>query len=452
MNTKSVRADFGDRQIEIEVPADAAVVEFQDPPTLLADPQAEVRRALENPYGGPPLSALAKPGMRVAIGFDDPTRPPPPWQTILPILVEELLKAGVREDDLLFICANGAHRKWRPGELAAFLGPQIFDRFWPRRRIVNHDCHDPAELSFLGITERGGHVEHNRSFVEADLPIYVGTVSASYVGGYTGLGAVTGLASAQSLASHHSHQHWDHPASTTGDHHTMMYRGVKAEVNAYLETAIGKRIFYVNSVSGIKGRLVGIFAGHSPEIEPPAWALADTFNRYPVPQADVMIIGLAHSFAYGPADNPFIAMVGGCNPPRNWLNRPVLRDGGVVIALSPSAGRIDPRTFPSYQEVIDLYRRHFDIAELAEYEAEISHRPDYLHRYTHGHAYHPRHPFWLLYIADYTLKRAGRVIMAGSGNPGAFRDLGIAPARDFAAAWRMATKIVGPDPVTVVQG
>ena len=42
------------------------------------------------------------------------------------------------------------------------------------------------------------------------------------------------------------------------------------------------------------------------------------------------------------------------------------------------------------------------------------------------------------------------VEMAGSRNPGAFRALGITPAADFAEAWRLATRIVGSDPVTVV--
>jgi hypothetical protein len=106
--------------------------------------------------------------------------------------------------------------------------------------------------------------------------------------------------------------------------------------------------------------------------------------------------------------------------------------------------------FPSYQEVIDLYGRHHDMAGLVEHEAVVAHRPEYLHRYTHGHAYHPQHPFWMLYGCDYGLSRASAVIMAGTTNPGAFRALGMTPARDFDAAWAMATRNVGPDPVTVV--
>ena len=448
MKTKTIKADFGARKVDIEVPHHSTVVEFENP-EFLTDPHQSVIDALRNPIGSPPLAELVKPGMTVAIGFDDPTRPPLPWQTIMPLVLDELTNAGVRDRDIALICANGAHRKWFPEELKRFLGDAIFDQFWPDGRIINHDCQDSSELTFLGHTERGGYVEHNRRFVEADLSIYVGTVSATYVGGYSGTGAVTGLASADSLASHHSHRFWHHSKSTTGDHRTMMYRGMKAQVHDFMEEAMGKRVFYVNSVVGVGGQMAGVFAGYSPEIESPCWDLADTFSIYPAPQADVIVIGLSNWFAYGESDNTLIAAIGCLNPPRIWLETPVLREGGVVIGLNPSSGHIDPTMYPSYQEVIDLYDRHHDISELAEHELEVSSRPDYLDLYHNGNSYHPRHPFWLMYIGHYTLHRASAVIIAGTENPGAFRQLGITPARDFEHAWKIATKITGPEPVIV---
>ena len=446
---KSIETDFGAQKIPIEVPDDATVIEFQDP-EFLEDPISRIREALDNPVSAPPLSELVKPGMTVAIGFDDPTRPPLPWQTIMPEVVDVLINSGIKEKDISLICANGAHRKWFPHELKKFLGDQLFDRFWVSNQIINHDCQKSDELTYLGSTERGGYVEHNRRFVEADLSIYVGTVSATYVGGYSGTGAVTGLASANSLASHHAHRFWHAKESTTGDHRTMMYRGMKAHVHEFMEKSMGKRVFYVNSVIGVGGKIAGVYAGYSPEVEAPCWDLADTFSRYPSPQADVMVVGLRNWFAYGEADNTLIAAIGCLNPPRIWLNKPVLREGGVVIGLNPSNGHIDPTMYPSYQEVIDLYDRHHDISELQQYELEISSNPKYLDLYTNGSSYHPRHPFWLMYIGHYTLQRASSVIMAGTENPGAFRKLGFTPARDFDHAWQIAAKITGGSLTTVV--
>ncbi len=445
----TVPANFGAQNIDIQVPDDSTILEFKDP-RFLQSPRVRILESLRRPVGSPPLVELVKPGTSVAIGFDDPTRPPLAWQTILPIVIDELTSAGVLEKDIVLICANGAHRKWYPHELKKYLGSALYDRFWDHGQIINHDCQDPNQLTYLGTTERGGYVEHNRRFLEADLSIYVGTVSATYVGGYSGTGAVTGLASANSLASHHAHRFWHHPKSTTGDHRTMMYRGMKAEVHDFMEKALGKRIFYVNSLLGVGGKIAEVYAGYSPEVELPCWDFADSYNLYPSPQADVMIIGMSDWFAYGESDNTMIAAVGLLNPPRIWMNRPVLREGGVVIGLNPSSGQINPKMYPSYQAVIDLYDKHYDISELAEHELEFTSNPEYLHAYHNGSAYHPRHPFWLMYIGHYTLQRAASVILAGTTNPGAFRKLGITPARDFDHAWQLATKIVGSSPSTVV--
>jgi hypothetical protein len=176
-------------------------------------------------------------------------------------------------------------------------------------------------------------------------------------------------------------------------------------------------------------------------------ALLETLG---VPQADVLVIGLPAALAYGSSHNHLVAAVGALVPPRHYINRPVLREGGVIIALCPSMGRIDERTFPSYREVIDLYGRYHHSAALADHEEEVGNRPEYLYKYMHGYGYPPLHPFWLFYENEHAISTAARVIMAGTTNPGAFRALGITPAADFDDAWRMARTIVGPNPRVVV--
>ena len=173
MASKTVEIDYGADRIPIEVPHSAVVAEFRDPAPL-ASPERTLADALASPHGAPPLAELAKPGMKVAIGFDDPTRPPHPWHVILPAVVELLLARGVAREDIVFICANGNHKKWSEAELRAFVGEEIFAGFWPGGQIVNHDCLEPSGLKHLGETPSGCVVEHNRRFVEADLTIYVG--------------------------------------------------------------------------------------------------------------------------------------------------------------------------------------------------------------------------------------------------------------------------------------
>lgn len=447
---KQVSVDYGNRQIGIDVPADAVVVEFEDP-QLLADPTQSVRDALSNPHGSAPLVDLAKPGMRVAIGFDDPTRPSVPPQTILPVVVEVLQKAGIKDRDIVFISGSSNHRKATRLELANHIGAETFNRFSGYGQIMNHDCYDTAQLRYFGITESGRYVEHNRHFVDADLLIYQGNVAATAWRSYTGAGAVIGLASTRSIASHHSYQSIPVPSNLESkESKARRSVSVKDEMNSYLEAATGRSIFYINAVTGTKGRMAGVFAGSAREVRRPAWELAERIYRYSVPQADVLIVGLPQSYAYGSADNTLTAAVGALVPPRYSPVQPVLREGGVVIALSPSTGFIDPRLYPAYEEVISVYGRCHTARSLIDYEEEFNNRLDYRHKYTHEHGYPAIHAFWLFYEIEGTLNRAGAVILAGTSNPGAFRRLNLTPAADFSQAWKIAEKYVGKNPVTVV--
>jgi nickel-dependent lactate racemase len=449
--TKKVAADFGERKLDIDVPESATVVEFSDPP-LLDDPEAAVRKALAEPLGMPPLAELARPGMKVAIGFDDITRPGLPARLILAGVVEELDRAGVKDRDILFVNGCSNHRKNTRTELANHLGPAIFNRFWPLGRIRNHDCDDPDGLRYFGVTDSGRYVEHNRDFMDADLQIYQGNVSAQAWKGYTGTGVVIGLASTKSIASHHSYHTVPDPEKKKEHRKSAGAKlpGMKPEMTAFLEQATGKKTFYVNAVTGSGGRPAGIFAGHAGAVTPPAWELAGRCFTREVPQADVLVVGLGAQYSYGSSHNTLIAAVGACVPPRYSPDLPVLREGGVVIALSPSLGRIDPERYPSYQALIDLYGRHHDVRALVDYEEAFNGNPEYRQRYRYGFGYPPLHAFWIFYELEYALSRAGAVIIAGTPNPGAFRTLGLQTAPDFDAAWKIARRYVGPEPSTVV--
>ncbi|HSJ97730.1 MAG TPA: hypothetical protein VLC53_11690, partial [Myxococcota bacterium] len=260
-----------------------------------------------------------------------------------------------------------------------------------------------------------------------------------------------GLASTRSIASHHSfHTVPDPERKKQAKAAGAKLPGMKPEMTAFLEEATGKKTFYVNAVTGMGGKPAGIFAGHAAAVTPPAWELAGRCFARAVPQADVLIVGLGPQYSYGSADNTLIAAVGACVPPRYSPELPVLREGGVVIALTPSRGIIDRERYPSYQDLIDRYARHHDIRALVDYEETFHGDPGYLQRYRHGFGYPALHAFWIFYELEYALARAGAVIMAGTSNPGAFRALGLQTAPDFGSAWARATRLVGTDPVTVV--
>jgi lactate racemase len=465
MKKKELLADYWDKKIPISVPEDSVIGEIPNP-AILPNPEEAIRKAITNPIGSPPLSELAKKARNgmVTICHDDLSRPPRPRQLIIPILIEELVKAGVKEENINLLCANGNHCKWPPAMLRKYLGPKVFDRFSPlgsASRVINHDCHDPNGLVYMGVSELGDYVEYNRLLQDSDLFIYTGTVVSSNWGGLTGTGVIIGLASSRSMTSTHGAPVVNHPDSCHGDHRKMLYRNHKEAIMKQIEAFTKKRVFYVDAVPGAGGEIAGVFAGYSPEINEPTWKFAEKAYQMEIPQCDVMIVGVPRFGLYGETSNPLISMAAACVPPRIWVNKPLLRDGGVVIALTACDGTIDDRAHPSYREVLNLWRRCYSVEELSFHEPEYMHREDLISKYRFGYGYAPVHAFWLFYESQYTFNTASKVIFAGvpgmdnplappqisgTGGPGATRDLGCAPAKNFDHAWSLAEKIVGKNP------
>jgi nickel-dependent lactate racemase len=81
------------------LPEDWKVLSEEDKPLIpgVKDFLAEVKRALDNPIGSPKLEEIAKPGMEVALLFDDLQRPTP-VNLVIPEMLNRLNHAGIPDD------------------------------------------------------------------------------------------------------------------------------------------------------------------------------------------------------------------------------------------------------------------------------------------------------------------------------------------------------------------
>jgi len=144
------------------------------------NPTAEIEKALHEPIGTPRLSEIAKPGDRVAIVVDDKTRAAPSHLMVPPIL-RELERAGVREEDVTIIFACGGHDVVTREEMGRLVGEEIIRRV----NAISHDCRAEDQV-YLGTTRFGTPVYVNRTFAEADVKILTGDVELHYFAGYGG--------------------------------------------------------------------------------------------------------------------------------------------------------------------------------------------------------------------------------------------------------------------------
>jgi len=140
--------------------------------------EAEVSRALENPIGTQRIGQIVRPGETVAIVTSDITRPLPSYK-ILPLLVEELLQAGIRRQDITVVFGLGSHRKQTVEEQKKLVGEQVFAQI----KCIDGD---DSDCLHYGYTSRGTPVDIVRAVAEADRRICLGNIEYHYFAGYSG--------------------------------------------------------------------------------------------------------------------------------------------------------------------------------------------------------------------------------------------------------------------------
>ncbi|MGN0947350.1 MAG: nickel-dependent lactate racemase [Megasphaera sp.] len=147
----------------------------------VADEQAAVREALRHPVGSAPLKDVVEAGDTVAIIVSDITRLVHTAQ-MLPVIVDELNQAGVKDEQITVITAQGTHRAHTPEEDAIVCGEEMVKRL----KVISHDCRDAAQLVKVGTTTYGNDVYLNAHAVKADKVILTGAVSFHPMAGFGG--------------------------------------------------------------------------------------------------------------------------------------------------------------------------------------------------------------------------------------------------------------------------
>jgi nickel-dependent lactate racemase len=144
-----------------------------------------IEEALSHPVGSPPLSEILKGHKNVLIVVDDYTRTTP-VQIILPRLIKELKKSGIRLDGIKILIALGTHRPMSQGEIAKKFGEEISGQY----PILNHSWEDPSQLIHLGETSKGTPIFVNRLAQETDFMIGIGQIVPHRVTGFSGGGNI----------------------------------------------------------------------------------------------------------------------------------------------------------------------------------------------------------------------------------------------------------------------
>lgn len=175
--------NYGRENLELNIPDNWDTVLINKKPMPLLDNTADaLAAALAKPVGCPPISELVRGKQSACILICDITRPVPNGN-ILPLLVKNLLAAGLNRKNIRILVATGLHRPNEGEELREVVGDDwVFENI----TIQNHFARNDEDHVDLGLTSLGTRVLLDKRLVEADLRIVVGLVEPHFMAGYSG--------------------------------------------------------------------------------------------------------------------------------------------------------------------------------------------------------------------------------------------------------------------------
>lgn len=239
---------------------------------------SEVRRALENPIGTKKLSDIVRPGEKIVIITSDVTRPMPSW-IVLPCVLDELARAGVKDKDVTVVFGLGSHRKQTEEEQRRLVGDAVFDRV----RCMDSD---PDDVIHMGVCQNGTPVDIFRIVADADRRILLGNVEYHYFAGYSGgmKAIMPGVSSRAAIEA--NHKNMVRPGSYSGNMEGNPVRDDMEEVYQYCPAD-----FILNVVLDDHKKIAFAAAGHPVEAHRKACAFLDGIYKIEIPgPADMAIV------------------------------------------------------------------------------------------------------------------------------------------------------------------
>ncbi len=198
----SLSIHYGFQIIFLPIPDTSSLDTIFPPDDSLhfVDGQEIINAAISNPLTEIDLNKLRK-AKTISIGINDKTRPVP-YDKMVPPVLDLINKINPNNPQVIWISATGTHTPLTPEELDQLL-PQ---KLRGNTQIISHNCDDEPNLTFLGTTQAGTPIKINKTFLDADFKILLGSIEPHHFMGYSGgvKTAVIGLAARKTIRFNHA--------------------------------------------------------------------------------------------------------------------------------------------------------------------------------------------------------------------------------------------------------
>lgn len=457
-----IKLEYGDGQLLVEVPDNSDIFEtgvtVKDPEGI-KDVKEATLNAILNPVGLKPISEQVHKGSKVTIVFPDKVKggfqDDSHRKTTIPLLIDECLKCGVLEEDILLICSNGLHRKNKPEEIRRILGDEIFERFYPKGQIINHDSEDKEHIVDLGYEPKfGAKVVINKYVYDSDICFLIGHTQGNPYGGYSGgyKHCATGISNWESISSHHcpAVMHIKDFVPVTS---TSLMRQKFDAIGQWMEEKMGKKFFAIDAVLDSFSHQIAVFAGDAKAIQPLTWEIADkrTYVKWAKKKYDVIIFGLPNDFQYGTKQGTNPILVEQAIAAQIIRLKRVMSENPVIIALAQCDGDFGDEEFPAMKQVYDYFIDHGNtLPDIEHYYDNMPNKEEYIELYRHNYAFHPFHAFSMISCAHIAERDCKAVYIVNSKKPGSARGMGMKTRNTVMEAYEDCKKYVGPNPNVLV--
>jgi nickel-dependent lactate racemase len=352
-----VSLPYGGRLLECEVP-ERNLLTIAKPPfgVPVEDEQRSIREAITKAIHEGGLSTTLKPTDKVTIAVTDSTRPTPNSK-ILPILLDELGKFGIRDENVAVIIATGMHKPDSPEEMRRNVGEEALRRV----KVVNHNPDDRERLVGLGRTELGTEMEVNKLFVDADVRVATGTIGPCMLVGWSGGGktVMPGVSSRRSIDQNHALFVRNVRKTKRGAMFGLIKDNwVRRDIDDYAQR-VGVNLI-VNTVQNAKEEILGVYAGDLPEAYGRTLTHAKKAMTAPVSEkADVVVVSpgvYSHEVSLYQSGSRMFASVEGL----------VEKGGTIILVSSCYKGIYEGIEKEEFKRALLRYRDPEEVLELTE--------------------------------------------------------------------------------------
>lgn len=170
---------YGNKSLTLKFPEnwDVILIEQKNHSSLT---DFDIKKNIKNPIGTSQLSELVKEKKQVAILIDDIQRPTP-TEKVIPFVLDELKKGGIKQDKIIIVMAVACHRPATKEDFIKKLGAETVKSV----KTLSHDC--TKDLTCLGNTAKGTPIYVNKFVNDCDFKVSIGGVypheSAGFGGG-----------------------------------------------------------------------------------------------------------------------------------------------------------------------------------------------------------------------------------------------------------------------------